>query len=420
MSSSKASSNNTGAQLQVLTGQDNYLPWVRDFKLTATSEGVWEFYQGTEEVLAKPEREDYQIPKSKKKRLTADAEIAAAGGVPIDTNTLETNIIHFKLDVDEWKENDRKVRRALTLLPQWVDPAIRGKLQEYKDPKDAWEYLRGQYKMTNARALDIALSKMGRLKLQDCNSMQEYLNQHELLKLDIIDAKGTYDDAQLVSKILRGLTPKYNNFVDQYHLLNDDVNNNVKEMTTKLLTYESKLIERDVEKKAAKSDKPKGDDRRDDRPTCTYKPCGKKGHSEEDCRMKKRHQESNNNSTNGNNNSAKNDKGNKPKGNTDNTSEGRRQIAAAAFNIDMDAIRDAIQGPRSNAVTVIPAKALAMEKLPAQDVSRTGYRAYPIAPKTIQNAHNVTAWATHVIREDPAAAVSKMTHHALTRLQTTY
>ena len=108
--------------------------------------------------------------------------------------------------------------------------------------------------MSNARALDIALNKIGNLKLKDCSSMQEYLNKHELIRLDIINSKGTFDDAQLVSKILRGLTPRYNNFVDQYHLLNNDVNEDVKEMTTKLLTYESKLVERDAEKKASKSD----------------------------------------------------------------------------------------------------------------------------------------------------------------------
>ena len=43
---------------------------------------------------------------------------------------------------------------------------------------------------------------MGNLKLKDCSSMQEYLNKHELVRLDIIDSKGTFDDAQLVSKIL--------------------------------------------------------------------------------------------------------------------------------------------------------------------------------------------------------------------------
>lgn len=108
MSSSKTSTNNNGAQLQILVGQKNYVPWVRDFKMTATSEGVWDFYQGTEEILAKPDRDDYQIPKTKKKRQSADSAIVAAGnsGVPLDTNTLETNIIHYKLDLEEWKEND--------------------------------------------------------------------------------------------------------------------------------------------------------------------------------------------------------------------------------------------------------------------------------------------------------------------------
>lgn len=121
MSSSKTSTTDAGGQLQILTGQDNYLQWVRDFKLTAKAEGVWEFYIGTQEILAKPDREEYQIPESKKKRMNADAQIAASEGVTLDANTLETNIIHYKLDVDEWKENDKKVRLAQTLLPKWVD-----------------------------------------------------------------------------------------------------------------------------------------------------------------------------------------------------------------------------------------------------------------------------------------------------------
>ena len=82
-------------------------------------------------------------------RFVSQHPFVAAGGVALDANTLETNIIHFKLDVDEWKDNEKKVRLALILLPKWVDPAIRGKVQEYENPKEAWEYLKGQYKMTN-------------------------------------------------------------------------------------------------------------------------------------------------------------------------------------------------------------------------------------------------------------------------------
>ena len=83
---------------------------------------------GTDEVLPKLDRDDYQILKAKKKCITADAQIASAGGIPLDTNVLETNIIYFKLDVEEWKDNNKKVCNVITLLPKWVDPSIRGKV----------------------------------------------------------------------------------------------------------------------------------------------------------------------------------------------------------------------------------------------------------------------------------------------------
>ena len=106
------------------------------------------------------------------------------------------------------------------------------------------------------------------------------------------------------------------------------VNNDLKEMTTKLLTYESKLIERDAEKKATKSEKSasKEDDKQGGSgPTCTYKPCGKPGHSEEECHVKKRSENAN---TNDSSNKNKNDEKSKPK-----SSEDRRHIAAVVIKI---------------------------------------------------------------------------------------
>ena len=81
---------------------------------------------------------------------------AAASSVALDAITLETNSIHFKLDVDEWKDNDKKVRLALTLLPKWVDPAIRGKVQEYENPKEAWENISERTIQNDKSALKLA------------------------------------------------------------------------------------------------------------------------------------------------------------------------------------------------------------------------------------------------------------------------
>ena len=337
-----------GVNLQILSGQDNYNAWVRDFKLLAKAEGIWQFYQGSEPLLSKPNRDDYHIPQQKKKRVSADDSIVNSGNTSIPTtgqlNTLETNIVQYKLDVEEWKEHDKRVRRAQTLLPEWVDPAIRGKLEEYENPKDAWDYLQSQYKMTNARALDIALSKMGRLRLQDCKSMQDYLNQHEILKLDIVEAKGVYDDSQLISKIFRGLSFKYNNFVDQYHLMNEDENVKLKDITTKLLTYESKLLEREAEARAYKNsrDNKNNKDNKDDKDSkdskgtgydpdykkkkCDYAPCGKFGHLEEDCRLKKRHL------------SEKETGQQNEKSSHEDKKDGRRQIAAMVSRVHIERI----------------------------------------------------------------------------------
>ena len=38
--------------------QDDYVPWVRSFKLAAKSEGVWDFCRKPEAILKKPNRED--------------------------------------------------------------------------------------------------------------------------------------------------------------------------------------------------------------------------------------------------------------------------------------------------------------------------------------------------------------------------
>ena len=51
--------------------------------------------------------------------------------------------------------------------------------------------------------------------------MQDYLNQHEMWKLDIEEVNGMYSDNQMILKIIRGLTTQYDPFVIQYYFLQD-------------------------------------------------------------------------------------------------------------------------------------------------------------------------------------------------------
>ena len=57
-------------------------------------------------------------------------------------NTDNTSrIAEYRIDLEEYERNNKRVRTASALLQYWVDPAIRGTIQTYIDPKEAWHYI---------------------------------------------------------------------------------------------------------------------------------------------------------------------------------------------------------------------------------------------------------------------------------------
>lgn len=98
---------NPRVNLEVLTGIENYKRWVQNFKLFAKAEGVWEFYEGTADILTKPDRDNYGIPGVKKERDTADAGLDSSHASASTTeaiqsaNLLELNVLEFKHDMEE-------------------------------------------------------------------------------------------------------------------------------------------------------------------------------------------------------------------------------------------------------------------------------------------------------------------------------
>ena len=118
-----------------------------------------------------------------------------------------------------------------------------------------------------------------------------------MLQQDIIDAGGSYDNKALMSKIIRGLPGRYSSFVDQHYLLQNVPGlsgSTFHDLTGRLLSFESQIKDQDDRRKTpytargSKDEEDKGDKQR---LRCSYIPCGKWGHSEYECRMKKRHEE---------------------------------------------------------------------------------------------------------------------------------
>ena len=280
-----------GTKTQRLFGQSNYNIWAREFKVDARLRGVWKLFTGEENVLPKPNRRLY-MPSSvttpgASTRSSTDKEVAAQSDGDRETRA---RLQEYQFDLEDWRDNEKRVRLALALLSVSVHPTILNSLQEYDSPKEAWDWLKAQYKMSDKRALKITLAKIESLKLQFYNGIQAYINQHLLIQQEISDAGGTYNDNQLRAKLVRGLTPRYNTFVDMLDINEDDKNISIRELTGRLLTFESKIRARDQSKQGKPATNSNDDKLKDDkkqRSKCSYQPCGKWGHTEDVCRKKK-------------------------------------------------------------------------------------------------------------------------------------
>lgn len=297
---SHLNSNNLGVDLQKLVGQQNYLSWSRDFKIVAQSKNVWKLLTGSEEILQKPDRSEYFASnrqativtrsEAKKQKEKGEKEKAEAGdGDYGESNELRMRMQEYTLDLAEYDRQDQRVRDAISLICYWVDPAIRGNLLSLDNPKEVWDWLASQYKMTDNRAQDLALSKMEKLTMANCSSAQEFINKIEMYRLDLKDVGAEYTQAQAVSKIMRSLTPQYEPFVDQYHFLQDTMGlatTTLHGITSQLLTFESKLAERSkrqvstLQSDANKNSKGKKDEKAVG-PPCEE--CGRTGHAKDKC-----------------------------------------------------------------------------------------------------------------------------------------
>ncbi|OBT54919.1 hypothetical protein VE04_06572 [Pseudogymnoascus sp. 24MN13] len=166
----------TGIDLERLQGQQNYLRWCRDFKIVAQAKGVWQIISSVESIMKKPDRHEYfqttrefshsaAAKEEGEDAAEADAEVEVEGKSEqaeevqptLTHQEVSLRIAEYKLDLEEYEKNDKKVRNARSLIAYWVDPVVRGNLQEYMDPYDSWLWLKSQYGMQPRRALDIAL-----------------------------------------------------------------------------------------------------------------------------------------------------------------------------------------------------------------------------------------------------------------------
>lgn len=187
-----------------LIGPANYNRWARDFRLLAESLSLWSFFT---------------------------------------MSYASHNITITRLDMNGRSHTVSRadsVTQAVQLLKTSVDSAFRAELEQFdEDPKAAWEFLRGKYRMADSFARGVAARKMEGLYLPDFKSMAHYLNEFKLLQQDIIDAGGHVEEFELVEVIIEGLSPEYDSGMTNGDLASNPIDLSIEVLTRKLLYLEA-------------------------------------------------------------------------------------------------------------------------------------------------------------------------------------
>ena len=146
--------------------------------------------------------------------------------------------------------------------------------------------------MSDERAREQLLNKVSALTLDQCSSVIDFVNQQRRLRADLVLAKHTYTDSQLISNILTGLPNAYRMFSKQYEWsrsTNPDSAPDLDFFIDRLLTEEQD-VKRIAEERKRKEKEKKGESKSNNNNSslkpkstevCTH--CQKTGHGEITC-----------------------------------------------------------------------------------------------------------------------------------------
>ncbi|KAJ5749394.1 hypothetical protein N7533_006422 [Penicillium manginii] len=297
-----------------LKGKTNFISWKREFERAARANDVLEFLTGEEVVPPKPNKDEYflkvldaetrrstRIKKSLSPTTDDENETDDGQAVVLTTN----NTLRWQIDYNDHKAAKDKMKLATKLLDTWITDGIKIEVEDCADAKEAYDFIKKRYAVTNERARDILLNRLNDLKLDNCLSVTDYTNQVRQIKADLKTVKYDMTDDMFATALLHGLPPSYRGFKEKYDWIRSmrpedspDLDYlfermHVEEMHQLQIKEERKT--RDKAKRDATSinstmnmDNTRYRPRREDRShlKCTHPSCGKTGHTEENCWVK--------------------------------------------------------------------------------------------------------------------------------------
>jgi gag-polypeptide of LTR copia-type/GAG-pre-integrase domain len=213
------------------------------------------------------------------------------------------NSLRWRIDSDEHRTAKAKMKLAGKLLDTWVSDGIKIEIEDCADAKEAYDFVKTRYAVTNERARDNLLNQLNELKLEDCSSMTEYTNRVRQIKADLKTVKYDMTDDMLATALLHGLPLNFRDFKEKYDWICSTKSDDAPDLDylyERLYVEELKQIRLKEERKAkdrarkeASSYNSSGGTGYNGRPKqnredkshlkCTYPKCGQTGHTEDRC-----------------------------------------------------------------------------------------------------------------------------------------
>ncbi|KAK4946432.1 hypothetical protein LTR10_014631 [Elasticomyces elasticus] len=257
-----ASSTTPGANAQTvqLTERGHFNRWWRAFKVAAKENEVLDLFIGAESVLEEPDLVDLHEAFMQSSNVRH-----------------ETMLRKYNIAYDEWVVNNKLVKIAGALLAKWVDSDDHDKICD-REPLEAIQYLRDRYEYTDSVALEIAEKDFAELNFDPSEPVRAFIHKVQMIQEEIVDAKGTCSDATVMNKITRSLP--YNGFsVFLFEMQSRNHNPYAKPIPLDefigRVVYQEACYQKWTSRKKVEK-----------RPKCTFEPCGKWGHAEDECEMK--------------------------------------------------------------------------------------------------------------------------------------
>jgi hypothetical protein len=185
---------NTGNPDHILTGQANCVPWFLRLKLDAHTEGIWSLFDGSEEIISKPER-PLRLARAGTD-LTANIDASKSASSPLASTTpatieatcidfshqfllFQTELEFFRMYSHDHERQYDRIISAREMLHTRIDRFMFALIHDDNDDSLSSEFVRLQthYKPEASLAIQLTSRKLAKISPVTYRDISEYLNK---------------------------------------------------------------------------------------------------------------------------------------------------------------------------------------------------------------------------------------------------